>query len=190
LEIGIDLGLKTLASFYRKSEAPLATAQRARKSKPTRTIHAKVRNRRKNFLHQASAKIARENGLIIVGDCESLEDCQDLDGQEFARRRMGRFQDHALVQVHEEWRDVFEVAEAYSSQACSTCGTLPASRPQGIAGLRIREWACSECGAVHDRDVNAARNILRAGRRALDGGALAAPVRGSSAFRPGSRQRQ
>ena len=39
--------------------------------------------------------------------CEPLEDCQDPDGQEFARRRMGRFQNDALVQVHEEWRDVF-----------------------------------------------------------------------------------
>ncbi|WP_143164524.1 zinc ribbon domain-containing protein, partial [Lampropedia hyalina] len=43
-------------------------------------------------------------------------------------------------------------------------------RPKGIAGLGIREWTCSECGAAHDRDVNAARNILAAGHCRLAGG--------------------
>jgi putative transposase len=184
-EVGIDLVLKTLAtlsngevvatpSFYRKSEASLATAQRARRSKRTRTIHTKVRNRRKDLLHQASAKIARENGLIIVGD---------VSPSKIAKTRMGKssldagWADFKTMLSYKSMRNggtFFEVAEAYSTQACSTCGALPASRPRGIAGLRIREWACSECGAVHDRDVNAARNILRAGRRALVGGAHAA----------------
>ena len=59
-----------------------------------------------------------------------------------------------------------EVNESFSSQTCSSCGTLPESRPKGIAGLGIREWQCSDCGAIHDRDVNAALNILRSGRRA------------------------
>ncbi len=47
------------------------------------------------------------------------------------------------------------------------CGCLPESRPRGIAGLGIREWTCTECGEHHDRDVNAARNILAAGHRRL-----------------------
>lgn len=64
-----------------------------------------------------------------------------------------------------------EVSEAYSTQVCSECGSLPASRPKGIADLGIREWTCDDCGTVHDRDVNAARNILRTGQRALDEGA-------------------
>ena len=63
-----------------------------------------------------------------------------------------------------------EVDEAFSTQTCSTCGALPKSRPKGIAGLGIREWTCTECGAHHDRDVNAARNILAAGHRRLDVG--------------------
>jgi putative transposase len=61
---------------------------------------------------------------------------------------------------------VEEVNESFSSQTCSSCGSLPDSRPKGIAGLGIREWVCSDCGTVHDRDVNAALNILRSGRRA------------------------
>src|SRR5208283_4707360 len=58
-----------------------------------------------------------------------------------------------------------EVNEAFSTQACSACSTR--SGPQGIAGLGIREWRCSACGTAHDRDVNAAMNILAAGRRRL-----------------------
>ncbi|MHD0644360.1 zinc ribbon domain-containing protein [Pseudomonas aeruginosa] len=53
--------------------------------------------------------------------------------------------------------------ESYTTQTCSNCGSLPVSRPRGIAGLGIREWTCVDCGAVHDRDINAARNILAAG---------------------------
>jgi transposase len=60
-----------------------------------------------------------------------------------------------------------EVNEAFSTQTCSDCGCMPESRPKGIAGLGIREWTCTECGEVHDRDTNAARNILVAGRRHL-----------------------
>ena len=64
-----------------------------------------------------------------------------------------------------------EVSEHLSTQTCSECGGLPASRPRGIAGLRERVWTCSDCGTVHDRDVNAARNILRLGQQTLGGGA-------------------
>ena len=63
---------------------------------------------------------------------------------------------------------VFEVVnESYTTQTCSCCGSIPASSPKGRAGLRIREWTCSDCGSVHDRDTNAARNILAAGHRRL-----------------------
>ncbi|HEY0587102.1 MAG TPA: zinc ribbon domain-containing protein [Pseudoduganella sp.] len=60
--------------------------------------------------------------------------------------------------------------ERLTTQTCSNCGALPDSRPRGIAGLGIREWACSNCGTVHDRDLNAALNILRRGRATLVAG--------------------
>ncbi|HKM14823.1 MAG TPA: transposase [Marinospirillum sp.] len=63
---------------------------------------------------------------------------------------------------------VFKVVnEAYTTQTCSNCGNLPESRPRGIAGLGIREWTCSGCGVAHDRDVNAAQNILAVGHGRL-----------------------
>jgi putative transposase len=66
---------------------------------------------------------------------------------------------------------LLEVSEHLTTQTCSKCGRLPSSRPRGIAGLGIREWSCDDCGAVHDRDVNAAKNILRCGLTALAEGA-------------------
>jgi len=181
-EVGIDLGLKTLATlsngeivetpqFYRKSEAVLATAQRRKKSKRTKAIHAKVRNRRKDFLHQASAKIARENGLIIVGDVSPSKIAKTRMAKSSLDAGWADFKTMLSYKAMAHGGTFLEVAEAYSSQVCSACGTLPASRPRGIADLSKRVWTCSECGTDHNRDVNAALNILRAGRSALFGGA-------------------
>jgi transposase len=58
-------------------------------------------------------------------------------------------------------RSVQVVCERNTSRACSSCGSF--SGPQGVNGLRVRSWVCSECGASHDRDVNAARLILLRG---------------------------
>lgn len=68
-----------------------------------------------------------------------------------------------------------EVDERYSSQVCSCCGVIPSSSPKGIGALGMRSWECSSCGVSHDRDINAARNILRFGleRQAPAGGTLA-----------------
>ena len=60
-----------------------------------------------------------------------------------------------------------EVNESYTTQTCSNCGELPDSRPKGIADLEIREWTCTGCGATHDRDINAAKNILALGHERL-----------------------
>ncbi|NLY14268.1 MAG: transposase [Gammaproteobacteria bacterium] len=68
-----------------------------------------------------------------------------------------------------------EVNEAYTTQTCAIGGALPESRPKGIAGLGIRAWTGSACGATHcDRDVNTAQNILAVGH-----GRLAVEITGS-----------
>lgn len=181
--VGVDLGLKTLATlsdgikiemprFYRGSERALATAQRARKTKRVRAIHAKARNRRKDFLHKASAALCTGYGTIIVGD---------VDPSKLAKTKMAKsvhdagwsgFREMIRYKAIMRGRRYVEVPEAYSSQICSTCGTLPPSRPRGIADLGKRVWECDNCKAVHDRDVNAALNICRVGLDTLAGGAL------------------
>ena len=176
--IGIDLGLKDFATLstgekieaqrlYRGAEAKLAAAQRANKKQRVKAIHAKIANRRKDFLHKLSTRLVKENGAIFVGNVNAARLAKTnmaksvLDAGWSTFRTMLQYKcDHAAV-----WFE--EVNESYTTQTCSCCGVIPASSPKGRAGLRIREWTCSNCGAVHDRDVNAAKNILAAGHRRL-----------------------
>uniref|UniRef100_UPI0011AF4CAC RNA-guided endonuclease InsQ/TnpB family protein n=1 Tax=Macromonas bipunctata TaxID=183670 RepID=UPI0011AF4CAC len=120
--------------------------------------------------HKFSTEVVRNNAAIFVGDVASAKLVKTrmakstLDaGWAMLKTMLGNKSRQAGV-VFEE------VNEAYTTQTCSCCGVIPASSPKGRAGLRIREWTCSECGAVHDRDVNAARNILAAGHRRLAAG--------------------
>lgn len=176
--VGIDLGLKDAATcsdgvklergdFYRNLEPALATAQRARNKQRVKAIHAKIKNRRKDALHKFSTQLVNNHAAIFVGDVSSTQ----LVKTKMAKSVLDA--GWAMLKTQLEYKAiarsvVFEVVnEAYSTQTCSSCGTLPDSRPRGIAGLGIRKWACSECGAEHDRDINAAMNILAAGHRRL-----------------------
>jgi putative transposase len=175
--IGIDLGLKECATtsdgdklegrWYRALEPKLAAAQRARNKKRVKAIHAKIANRRKDAIHKFTAKLVKNNAAIFVGDVASAKLVKTKMAKSVLDAGWAMFKT-ALEYKCRQAGVVFEVVnEAYSTQTCSCCGVIPASSPKGRAGLRIREWTCSECGAVHDRDVNAARNILAAGHRRL-----------------------
>lgn len=182
--VGIDLGLKSLATlstgekieaprFYRASEEKLATAQRARKTpKRIRNIHAKIANRRKDFLHKASAKIAKEHGLIVVGDLSPSKIAQTRFAKSSLDVGWSDFKRMLSYKAIMHGGSALEVSERYTSQSCSCCGSLSSeSRPRGITGLSIRRWICDDCGTEHDRDVNAAINIVRVGLHTLVAGA-------------------
>lgn len=185
---GIDLGLKDLATlsdgvklqtpaFYRKSEQMLGQAHRAGKSKRARAIHAKIANRRKDFLHKATTAFSKEYGLIIIGDVSPSKLAKTRMAKSVNDAGWAAFKSMLSYKAVMHGGCVLEVSERYSSQVCSGCGSMPPSRPQGIADLGKRVWCCDDCGMVHDRDVNAARNILRVGMNTLR---LGAPHRGAS----------
>ena len=176
--VGLDLGLKDTATpsagdklaagrFYRDLESKLGKAQRARKKARVRAIHAKIKNRRKDAMHKFSTALVNDHAAIFVGDVSSAK----LVKTKMAKSVLDA--GWAMLKTQLEYKAiarsvVFEVVnESYSTQTCSCCGVIPASSPKGRAGLGIREWTCSECGALHDRDVNAAMNILAAGHRRL-----------------------
>ena len=180
-EIGIDLGLKDTATcsnglkleskqFYRNAEKQLAIAQRANKKKRVKAIHAKVKNCRSDHIQKFTTKLVRENSLIVVGNVSSSGLAKTnmaksvLDAGWFMLKTQLDAKSKAMQGVF------LEVNEAYSTQACSCCGLISVNSPKGRAGLGIREWTCPDCGARHDRDVNAARNILAAGHCRLAGG--------------------
>ena len=179
--IGVDLGLKTCATasdgqkivgrFYRALECKLGVAQRANKKSRTKAIHAKISNQRKNMMHQFSTALVRNNAAIFVGNVSSsgliktkkmAKSTQDASWSSL--KTMLEYKSHQAGIVFEE------VNEAFTTQTCSCCRSNPASSPKGRSGLGIREWTCSVCGSVHDRDVNAARNILALGHERLAGG--------------------
>jgi putative transposase len=181
--VGIDLGLKHFAAFsepelppiaaprlYRELESQLTGAQRARKRSRTRAIHARIANRRKDFLHKLSTQLVNGYGAIFVGNVNASALAKTgqaksvLDAGWSSFRTMLRYKcDDAGV-----WFE--EVNETFSTQTCSVCNSR--AGPQGREGLGMRGWQCSVCEAIHDRDVNAAQNILAAGHRRLAEGIL------------------
>ncbi len=176
--IGIDLGLHDLATLsdgtaiaaprlYRASEKRLAMSQRARKSKRARAIHAKIRNRRKDHNHKASAKIATAFGLIVLGDVSAKKLAKTSMAKSVHDAGWSDFKRMLSYKAIRHGGSALEVSEYLTTQTCSSCGSLPPERPRGIAGLGIRDWTCSGCGEHHARDVNAARNILRRGLASL-----------------------
>jgi putative transposase len=176
--VGVDLGLKTAITtsnggsfegrLYRASEEKLAMAQRANKKRQVKTIHAKIRNQRKDGLHKFSTALVKENAAIFVGDVSSQKLVKTKMAKSTLDAGWAMFKTMLEYKCHQAGVIFEEVNEAYSTQACSQCGSIEG--PKGLSGLGIREWSCS-CGAVHSRDVNAARNILRVGLDSLAVGA-------------------
>lgn len=180
-QIGIDLGLKTTAvcsdgtvldrkEYYRKMESKLAKAQRANKNRQVKNIHAKIKNQRADTNHKFSTKLVKENSLIVVGNVSSSKLAKTkmaksvLDAGWYQLKQQLDYKSKAMRVVY------MEINEAYSTQACSCCGSISVNSPKGRADLNKRNWTCSECGAEHDRDLNSSANILRMGHHTLLGG--------------------
>lgn len=198
-QIGLDLGLKSMVitsdgktygnpKFFAQDEKKLAKAQRqhAKKKKGSKNrgkaclkvarIHKRIVDRRRDYQHKLSTDIIRENQVVCV---ESLavknmvknhclaKAISDVGWSEFVRQ----------LEYKAAWygRTIVKIDKWYpSSKRCYDCGHILDSLT-----LAIRVWTCPECGVIHDRDINAAKNILAAG--------LAASACGES-VRPGRVQ--
>jgi putative transposase len=187
-DAGLDLGLSVLAAtsdgeliasprHLRRRERKLARAQRAlsRKQKGSANRagarvrvavqHRKVREARADHLHKTALRLVRDNQAVYV---------EDLAVSGLARTRLAKSVHDAgwatLVRLLEEkaeryGRIVVKVGRWFpSSQICSGCGVKDGPKP-----LSVRAWTCAGCGTVHDRDVNAARNIRLEGRKVAAG---------------------
>lgn len=182
VEIGIDLGLKDIATLSTgdKIENPrhlsklatkLARAQRANKKKLAARTHRKIANARKDHLHKASRRIADAAKTIAVGDVSSARMVKTRFAKSVLDAGWSSFKEMLRYKAIARGASFVCAAEHGTSRTCSCCGDT-ASGPKGIAGIAVREWTCSSCGASHDRDVNAARNILRVGLNTLKGAPL------------------
>lgn len=176
--VGIDLGLKSFATlsdarkieppkFYQSAARLLGAASRARRWKKVRSINAHIRNQRRDFLQKLSTSLARDYAFIAVGNVKACVLARGamaksvLDASWSSFRTMLAYKAEVYV----------EVDERLTTQACSGCGSI--AGPKGRVGLNKRDWQCSGCGEHHDRDVNAAKNILARAQSTLR------PVEGS-----------
>ena len=169
--VGVDLGLREFAAFsdpaletvqanrfFRDLEPALAAAQRAGKKKRAKAIHAKISNRRKDALHKLSTGLVKNYGVIVVGNVSSSKLVKTKMAKSVLDAGWSTFKTQLLYKSH--WAAVAfkEVNESFSTQDCSACGTR--AGPKGQSELHVATWTCPCCGVVHDRNRNAAQNIL------------------------------
>ena len=177
-EVGCDLGLKTLATLSdgvelsrenltRKFETQLATAQRAKKKKRVTAIHAKIKNKRKDWNHKATTRLVRTYDKIVVGNVSPKKLMKTRMAKSVADAGWSDFKSMLGYKAIGLGVDVQEVNESFSTLTCSVCSAK--SGPRGLRELGVREWICVDCGSVHLRDVNAAKNILRVSLSGMTG---------------------
>lgn len=174
-DVGIDLGLKYTAvtsdgevlaagQFYRGIERQIAQAQRRGHNRQAKRLHRRAANRRKDALHKFTTCIAARYSAVYVGDVSSAMLAKTRMAKSVLDAGWGMLKTQLMYKCHRAGT-VFEVVnERYTTRACSGCGSI--TGPAGRTGLVVRQWMCMACGACHDRDWNAALNILAAGRHA------------------------
>ena len=170
--VGIDLGQKTLMSdsdgveveaqrFYRKAEEQLAIAQRANKKDRTRSIHAKIKNKRNDQLHKLSTLQAQSHCAIFVGNVNASGLAKTNQAKSVLDAGWSSYRTMLKYKCHKAGAWFKEINESYSTQECHVCHER--TGPKGLEGLGIREWTCSHCSTAHGRDHNAAINIRERG---------------------------
>ena len=179
--VGLDVGLESFVTldngekvapprFYRKSERKLARLQRQvsrcqKQSKRRQTakarlarFHARVANRRRDWLHHLSARFVREHDTICIEDLNLKGLTKTKLAKSFTDAALGEFLRQLEYKAQWNGGQVVKVGRFYpSSKTCHDCGNKQALT------LSQRQWTCAGCGSRHDRDTNAARNILREG---------------------------
>lgn len=178
--IGIDVGLTSFATFSNgtnvlapkplaknlkllkkasknHSRKELGSNNRKKSALRLSRLHRRIRNNRKDFLHKETTKLAKTKSVIALEDLNVKE---MLSNKRLSRQisDVGWSEFRHMLDYKTKWygsKLVFVPRFYPSSKTCSECGMLRKELP-----LEIRQWQCAECHCIHDRDVNAAKNLL------------------------------
>lgn len=170
LEVGIDLGLKdkislstgekrTRENLTLKYGEKLAKAQRARKLRLVKTVQAKVKNKRKDWNHKESHRLVGMCKRIVLGNLKLPKTTRMA--KSIYDSGFGQLKGYLSYKAVKHGVVLRIISERYSTVTCSACCSR--SGPSGLSALGVREWRCEVCNSIHDRDTNAAINILRFG---------------------------
>jgi len=186
--LGIDYAMQGMGVFsdgtkaeypgyYRRAQKRLAREQRKlshcekgsrnyeKQRKRVAVCHEKIRNQRNDYQHKKTRELAERYDAVAVEDLDmkALSRCLHL-GKGVMDNTYGAFLRKLSYKLEEEGKELIRIDRWYpSSQICSSCGTI---HPE-VKDLSVREWVCDNCLQYHDRDINAAMNIRKEGRRLL-----------------------
>lgn len=169
--VGIDPGFKHLLTLStgEKIEHPrefealqnrLGQAHRGNGKKLAARIQERTANQRKDRNHKLSRRLVAENQVIVFSK-DNHRGIAKRFGKSVSSSGHYQLRQMLSYKCRAGGREYIEVNSKKSTMTCSACGAL--SGPTGLAGLKVRQWKCGACGAIHDRDINAAINTLIAG---------------------------
>lgn len=164
------LGQKRLSKLQRKlSKKQKGSNNYYKQSKKKAKFERHIKNQRLDFQHKLSRKLADQYDFIFVEDIDLSAQRKQLNfGKAVSDNAFGQFRNLLDYKLKEQGKlGIIKLDKFFpSSQICNDCGHQNKSL-KGLSGLGIREWVCPECGCIHDRDINAAKNIRDEGIRSL-----------------------